>query len=226
MKFFTIIKGHSERLPNKNFLPLNGSPLWLYSIKNLGVPEIFINTDVPDKLIEESEKIDCDVKIIPRDHEDIQWEYFSAQRGSPVNSMLGKFLEMYVPDAYEPVVLFHVTSPFVKSHSIKLAAEKLSTYSSVSSVQCIKDFAWLQDGKDYKPINFDPSLVSRTQDLPNLYLSRGAFFIMTKAEFNKTQTRNPEPHYFYELSGVESVEIDTADDYELAKMLAFGMGTI
>lgn len=221
MKFLTIIKGASERLKDKNFLEIGGRPLWEYSLESLGAEEVFINTDVPDKL--NPKGVSTTVHLVAREQHHIDWEAQAAERGSPVNSMLGSFFRDFVVDGTEPVVLFHVTSPFLRMESVMQAVERLDSYASVSSVQRVQDFAWLDNGSSPKPINFDASRVSRTQDLPSIFLSRGAFFIVSKDEFMKTETRNPEPHGFFELDPIQALEIDTPEDYELAKIVAEGL---
>ena len=223
MKFFTIVKGDSERLRDKNFLPLRNLPLWAYSINNLGVEEVHINSDVPSKLRSSARYCQANLNIIPRRHEHVEWEENAHLRGSPVNAMLADFLDEFVTDELEPVVLFHVTSPFIQADTVLDASRKLSTFSSVSSVQSIKDFAWIERGESYAELNFDPARVSRTQDLPEILLSRGAFFILTKKAFRLSQTRNPNPHFFYRLNPVESIEIDNRGDYELAQLVANGL---
>lgn len=221
MKFFTIIKGASERLKDKNFLEIGGRPLWEYSLENLGAEEVFINTDAPYKLALNG--LSTEVHLIEREQRHIEWEAEAAERGSPVNSMLGSFFRDFVADGAEPVVLFHVTSPFLRMESVMQAVERLNSFASVSSVQRLQDFAWVETGSRTQPVNFDSSRVSRTQDLPSIFLSRGAFFIVSKDEFIKTETRNPEPHGFFELDPIQALEIDTPEDYELAKVVAEGL---
>lgn len=223
MKFFTIIKEHSQRLPGKNFLPLQGTPLWAYTINGLGVDEVHINTDVPLKLRSYSDVCRAHLNVIPRRSEHVEWEADAQHRGSPVNSMLGDFLDEFVSDDLEPVVLFHVTSPFIRMDTILDASLELSTFASISSVQSIQDFAWITQDEGYEALNFDSSLVARTQDLPEILLSRGAFFILTKESFMRSKTRNPDPHYFYRLDPIESVEIDTRGEFELAQLVAKGL---
>jgi len=45
MKFFVIIKEHSERLPNKNFLDLDGLPLYKHLLYELRGKEVYLDTD-------------------------------------------------------------------------------------------------------------------------------------------------------------------------------------
>ena len=45
MKIFTIIKEKSKRVPEKNFIDINGNPLWWYLLHELEGLDITINTD-------------------------------------------------------------------------------------------------------------------------------------------------------------------------------------
>jgi len=222
LKFFTIVKDYSERLPGKNFLDLEGTPLWRHTVNRFSSHEVFVNTDSGRLLSADDSTIPDSVKIYKRSQEHVDWEAESDRRGSPVNAMLGEFFEKYVDEDDEPVVLFHVTSPFVRLETILDASRHLGAYSSVHSVQRIRDFAWLEGGGDHYPVNFSEDIVARTQDLPSLLLSRGAFFILTKEAFSRNSSRDARPRYFYELSPVESIEIDTSGDFALAQAVAKG----
>lgn len=223
MKFFTIIKDSSERLPGKNFLNLGGKPLWVHTVSRFEEYEVYINTDSSRVDKEHLQNPDM-VRIYSRSQEHIDWELESQSRGSPVNAMFEEFLDTYVQDEDEPIVLFHVTSPFIRLETVELAAKLLDEYSSVQSVQNIRDFAWMQGEAEYEPINFDEGLVSRTQDLPAIYLSRGAFFILTKRSFKINKSRDARPRYFYELDPIEAIEIDTEGDFNLAQAVSMGIG--
>lgn len=222
MKFFTIVKDSSERLPGKNFLDLDGTPLWRHTVSRFSSHDVFVNTDSERLLSGADSTLPASVEIYKRSQEHVDWEKESDRRGSPVNAMLEEFFEKYVDKDDEPVVLFHVTSPFVQLETILDASRHLDAYSSVHSVQRISDFAWLERGEDYHPVNFNEEIVSRTQDLPSLLLSRGAFFILTKEAFKRGGSRDARPRYFYELGPIESIEIDTHGDFELARAVAKG----
>ena len=47
MKIFTIIKENSERIPDKNFIEINGYPLWWHLMSELDGLDITVNTDSP-----------------------------------------------------------------------------------------------------------------------------------------------------------------------------------
>ena len=45
MKIFTIIKEESKRIPDKNFVDINGLPLWRYLLSELDGLDVTVNTD-------------------------------------------------------------------------------------------------------------------------------------------------------------------------------------
>ncbi len=222
MKLFTIVKSNSERIPNKNFQLISKSqPLWKWTINKLRSKEnkIFINTDNEDVLNEI--KNDDDIVGIKRDEKHIMWEKNSRNQGSPVESMYKEFCEKYTSNQNEIVCLFHVTSPFINFETIKNASEYLDKgFDSVQSVKKIQDFVFFNDNGNFKPINFNPDLVQRTQDLVPIYISLGAFFLGRSGEIIKTGRRLPGRCFNYELNSIESIEIDEYDQLELSRIVA------
>lgn len=225
MKLFTIIKQTSERLPGKNFLPLGGKPLWRHTIDTFENFEVFINTDSTALINEVREMNRPGLVAFERSKAHIDWELQSETLGSPVNAILAEFLRDWVDDPEEICVLFHVTSPFVRAETVLRASSKLAEgFESVQAVEQFQDFVWeFRDGSS-TPLNFEPKKVSRTQDLAPLYLSRGAFFIMTKRGFLRDNSRDVEPRYLYPLDRIEAVEIDTEDDFILAQTIVGDYG--
>jgi N-acylneuraminate cytidylyltransferase len=134
--------------------------------------------------------------------------------------MIKNFLKNYVKDDNEVIVTTHVTSPFLKLDTILKAIKKLNFFDSVHSVTKDYNFAWLEDKKKkFIPINFDPKVVTKTQNLNPLVQSNGAFFIFKKKTFLKYNNRIGKKPFFYEINFPESVEIDTIDDLNLAKKI-------
>ena len=59
----------------------------------------------------------------------------------------------------------------------------------------------LRGGRNKKilPINFNPKVVSKTQNLKPVYMSNGSFFIFRKKTFKKYNNRIGKNPYYYEL---------------------------
>lgn len=222
MKVFTIIKGKSERIPEKNFQDLDGKPLWKHLIEELSELDVYVNTDCSAKLELQGILNIPNTKLIQRSAKHVEWEQDPNRFDSPVLSMVQEFVEEYVTDLNEPIVLTHVTSPFISSSTILNAAQQLNHgFKSVHSVSKIRDFCWLEtkDGAENNPINFDPTVVQKTQDLAPVIASKGAFFIFKAGDFLETRDRIMSPCYFYELSHLEAIEIDYPADLEFARSL-------
>ena len=134
--------------------------------------------------------------------------------------MIKNFLKKFVKDENEIVVTTHVTSPFLKLNTIKKAAKKLKYYDSVHSVTKEYNFAWVEKSKQKLiPVNFNPKVITKTQNLNPIVQSNGAFFIFKKKTFMRYNNRIGKKPFYYELNFPESVEIDTIEDLNLARKI-------
>ena len=167
MKLFTIVKNNSERIKEKNFQNiLDDVPLWKWTVNNLNSEgnKIYINTD-SNKILQEVEQIPSLIGI-KRSTEHINWEENSCVYGSPVEAMYKEFCEKYIENKNEKVCLFHVTSTFVSLQTIQKASLYLDKgFNSVQSVRKIQDFLFFINNDDISPLNYNPEIVQRTQDL-------------------------------------------------------------
>ena len=222
MKLFTIIKENSSRVNSKNFqIICNDIPLWKWTVNRLisDNHELHINTD-SNKILNQVSSMN-NVHGIRRSEKHIEWEKNSDKIGSPVEDMLIEFCENSSIPSSEVICLFHVTSPFIDLMTIEKASKCLSDgYDSVQSVKRIQDFVFMTESEKIIPINYNPSRVQRTQDIPPVFMSLGSFFISTKAKILKERKRLPGRTFNYELDSVESIEIDYPDDLQLARCVA------
>ncbi|MFY0650411.1 MAG: hypothetical protein JXQ96_00190 [Cyclobacteriaceae bacterium] len=222
MKFFIIIKEDSERVPKKNFQMLGEFPLWQHLVRELEGYEVYIDTD-SRTVLSECKNLGW-VTAYPRKQQFIDYENSNASNLSPAIKMIDNFLDKYVVDDEEIIVTTHVTSPFLKIETILDAVEILNTnsdYDSVHSITRHQEFSWL--GDKMIPINFNPDVIQKTQDLPCITMSNGAFFIFRKKTFKKYGNRIGESPFYYELSPPEDIEIDYKNDLILAELVNKGL---
>jgi N-acylneuraminate cytidylyltransferase len=207
MIFFIIIKHNSVRIKKKNFKKIGNKPLWQHLILNLKGEKVFVDTD--------SQKI---IKEINTDKKFIRLE--SLKNASPTLGMIRNFLIKYSKNDNDIIVTTHVTSPFIKIKTIKDAAKKLKNYDSIAAVTKDYNFAWLENKKKkFIPINFDPKIITKTQNLNPIIQSNGAFFIFKKKTFMKYNNRIGKKPFYYEINYPEALEIDTYDDLYLARKI-------
>ena len=217
MIFFIIIKNNSSRIKKKNFRKVGNLQLWEHLIHTLKGQKVFIDTD-SDLVINKCKKLFPWVQAYQRDKKFIKLE--NVKNASPTLMMIKNFLKKYVTSDEEIIVTTHVTSPFIKIKTIKDAVKKLKKYDSVASVTKDFNFAWLENKKKkLVPINFNPKVITKTQNLNPIIQSNGSFFIFKKKTFMKYNNRIGKKPYYYEIKFPESVEIDNYEDLILARKI-------
>ena len=224
MKIFTIIKEDSKRIPNKNFVAVNGHPLWWHLLSALEGLDVPVNTD-SQKFIRQLEESNLkSIRVIQRHQKHIDWENDKSIDSSPVEDMLFDFCKTL--DRSEIVVLTHITSPFLKKQTIFDAVEMLQNdqnAKSIHSVHQIQDFVWVKKKNEASPVNFQTDRVQQTQDLSPIFVSKGAFFIAKVGDILDQRKRLPEPLLFFSLDHVQSIEIDNFEDLDFAKLFKEGL---
>ena len=222
MKIFTYIKDRSSRVKKKNFQKIGDLELWKHLLYEFSEYMVFVDTD-SSNVIGECQLDDKlkNVVAYPRHYSLVEMEEDPNNKLSPSLLMVDNFLNTYVDDLEEKIVLTHVTSPFLRKETVESAIAYLDKgYEFVHSVYSIQDFAWY--GSNFSPLNFNPKVVQRTQDIEKVYFSNGAFFMFTKKMFKKYKNRLGRKNYFYELGSIESIEIDTEEDLKLARTVYKG----
>ncbi len=204
---FVPIKLHSQRLPHKNILPLAGHPLCWHIVSTLlgvkAIDEVYVYCS--DDAVKEY--LPSGVKVKKRDKR----LDGNLVKGSEIYR---SFINEVDADIY---VLAHTTSPFIKRESIEGALEQVlnQDYDSAFSAERVQTFAWYQG----KPINYDLNDVPRTQDMEPIWVETSAFFIFGKELFTKYNRRIGFHPFIQEVSGMEAVDIDERQDYEMALKL-------
>jgi CMP-N-acetylneuraminic acid synthetase len=201
-------------VPRKNFITIDNSPLWEILIDKLRGEEVYLNTDSSEIL--EGCKNKSWVTLIKRNLKHIEME--NKSHISPATDMIFEFLNKFVSDETEIIVTPHCTSPFIKKETILKAIGnmQLGGYDSVEAVTSHQHFAYLNG----EPVNFDPTVIQKTQNLEPIELSNGAFFAFTKKCFIENQkNRRGKISLRYSISFPESLEIDSYEDVDILNLL-------
>lgn len=217
MIFFIIIKHNSERIRNKNFKKIGKHQLWQHLILKLKGKKVFIDTD-SKTILKKCKKNYPWVTAYSREKKFINLE--KVKNTSPTLGMIKNFLLKYSKNDNDVIVTTHVTSPFIELKTINNAAKKLNNHDSVAAITKDYNFAWLENSKKKLiPINFNPKIITKTQNLNPIIQSNGAFFIFKKKTFLKYNNRIGKKPFYYEISYPEALEIDTYDDLYLARKI-------
>lgn len=207
---FVPIKLNSQRLPGKNILPIAGKPMCYHICRTLlnvkGLDEVY--TYCSDENI--VDYIPDGITFLKRDaHLD-----GDLVRGKEIYEC---FISEIDADIY---ILAHATSPFIRAESIENALGKVVSgeFDSAFSAERKQTFCW------YKgcPINYEPTDIPRTQDMDPVWVETSAFFIFKKEIFIQHGRRIGFNPYIQEVTGMETVDIDTKADYDMAVLMAEG----
>lgn len=208
------MKGHSERVPNKNLKEFDGFPLYHAVMRTLllsqQIDEVVVNTD--------SEKLVADITkhfptvIIHHRPEDICGDYVS------MNDIIEFDLNHSDGDVY---IQTHSTNPVLSVKTIDAAIELFKNQKekndSVFSVTRWQTRLYYEDGK---AINHNPKELIRTQDLPPVFEENSCFFIFSKESFkNAGNKRIGENPLMFPMDQLEAIDIDELEDFQLAELV-------
>lgn len=212
------MKGHSERIPNKNLKLFHGAPLYhriVESIlKSAYLEKIIVNTD--------SEEIKCNILnnfhdkiIIVNRPKSICGDYIS------MNNIIDYDISLI--NDYSHFFQTHSTNPLLSTTTIdeaidryfKLIAE--GTYDSLFSVNRFKSRFYWDNGK---PINHNPKILIRTQDLPVIFEENSNFYVFSRKSFvDNEKNRIGKKPYLFEMRKEEAIDIDDSVDFNIAERL-------
>jgi CMP-N-acetylneuraminic acid synthetase len=208
------MRHNSERVPGKNYRPLAGIPLYHHVVRSLSsVPEIdliVIDTD-SDFIIDDCAENFSHVQVLLRPEH-------LRDGAIAMNDVLLNTLDQVDADV---VLQTHSTNPFLKADTLS-AALKLFTnpdreYDSIFSVTRLQTRLW---DAETKPVNHDPSVLLRTQDLAPLFIENSCFFIFTPGLLRERGNRIGAHPFMFEMGSLEAVDIDTEEDFALAAAIA------
>lgn len=201
------IKMKNERLPGKNTKLLGNKPLIQYVLHSLvqskevnSINVYCSNEEICKYLIDGVEFIKRPEKL------DLNTSNFTQ--------IFEQFMKIKNADIY---VYAHATAPYVTVETIRECVEavKSGKYDSAFCATRIQDYLW-QDGT---PINFNPENLPRSQDIKPIYRETSGVYVYRKEVFEKYHRRVGRKPYVKEVSFIEAVDINTAEDFELAECL-------
>ena len=206
------MKGHSERVPNKNRRLFAGKPLFHHVAgvlqESAFIEAIVINTD-SDLIAAEASKHFSKVKIINRP---------PAICGDsvPMNQIIAHDLSVLDGEHY---LQTHSTNPLLTLETLERAIEEYHSlgpaYDSLFSVTRLQTRLYWESGE---PVNHDPEELLRTQDLPPLYEENSNIYLFSRSSFEKAGHKRIglKPKMF-SMKALEALDIDTEENFILAE---------
>jgi CMP-N-acetylneuraminic acid synthetase len=217
------MKGHSERVPNKNFKLMNGKPLFMWVLETLlsldEIDLVVINTDVIDVLAKFPICHDARVVVKSRDYE-LRGDHIS------MNLIIESDINEFYGDQY---IMTHTTNPLLSKATISAGLTLFNDMSHTGKGDSVFGVSKHQTrfyDKQALPINHDPSKLQRTQDLDPYYEENSCLYIFTRESFSSTGARIGSKPSMLEIPKIESIDIDTREDWDLALIVQNGISVL
>jgi len=207
------MRHHSVRVPGKNYRDLAGQPLYAYIIKTLlevkGISKIIVDTDSP-KIKKGLDKNFPDVVVIDRPEH-------LRDGNIPMNEILLHDVSMVEADLY---LQTHSTNPILSSDTISAAItvvkDHYPEYDSLFSATKTQVRLW---DELVRPINHNPNILLRTQDLPPVYAENSCLYIFSKQLLEEKRNRIGDRPYLFEIDQEEAWDIDNELDFKIVDLL-------
>lgn len=207
------MRHQSERVPGKNYRLFDGRPLYHHIINTLlGCPlisGIMIDTDSPF-ILEDAARNFPSVHLIERP--------VHIRGGDvPMNTILLHDVMQIEADWY---LQTHSTNPLLRSETVTAAINtffsKLPEYDSLFSVTRMQTRFWDDKGR---PLNHDPNILIRTQDLPPIFEENSNIYIFNRQNLEQRKNRIGQRPLMFEIDRIEAVDIDEELDFKIAEFL-------
>ena len=205
------MKGHSERVPNKNIRQLAGKPAFHWILESLSksryITQIVINTDSKD--IAQSAA-----------------DFFTVTIHERPAFLLGDMVSIQPLIEYdisktsaEYYLQTHSTNPLLTTETIDKAIESFFAqhqHDALFTVTPIKTRFYWPDGRG---INHDPKKLIRTQDLEPIYEENSCLYLFSKSTNLRNRNRLGENPMMHPMEILEAVDIDDIEDFFWAEYL-------
>jgi CMP-N-acetylneuraminic acid synthetase len=207
------MRHNSERVPGKNYRLLGDKPLYHHIVETLRsvaeIDEVVIDTD-SERILEDAARYFPDVKLLLR-------PLHLRDGETPMNDVLLNTVEQLDADV---ILQTHSTNPFlsgsVLSHALSEFSDRSGEVDSVFGVTRLQARLW--DNRT-QPLNHDPAVLLRTQDLAPVFLENSCFYIFTPDLVRRTGNRIGPSPLMIEVPAGEAVDIDEESDFRLAEAI-------
>ncbi|MCB2213789.1 acylneuraminate cytidylyltransferase family protein [bacterium] len=203
----------SVRVPGKNYRPFAGKPLFYRILDTLlavdAISEIVVDTD-SEVILDGLQKDFPTVKALRRPEE-------LRADTIPMNEILIHDTGEVPADYY---LQTHSTNPLLGADTIAEAIRtflaSLPEYDSMFGVTRLQTRLWDQLGR---PVNHNPNVLLRTQDLPPIYEENSCIYIFKRDLLIARRNRLGERPLMFKIPAVEAWDIDEELDFTVAEMI-------
>jgi len=206
------MRHESERVPGKNYRPMAGQPLYRHIVTALlscpDIAQIVIDTN-SDVIKQDAAQRFPEVIVLDRPEH-------LRDGNIPMNDVLLNDVRQVPADLY---LQTHSTNPLLKPSTIQRAIREFRDrpeHDSLFSVTRIQARLWSAESR---PMNHDPGVLLRTQDLPPVFLENSCLYLFTRELLEGRGTRIGASPLLFEIDRDEASDIDTEQDFRVVEAL-------
>jgi CMP-N-acetylneuraminic acid synthetase len=209
---FVPMRHSSERVRGKNYRLFANKPLYHYIVESLlscpQITQVCIDTDSP-VIIEEVDKIFPRVKVLLRPEH--------LRDGSiPMNDVLLNSVSQVSSDFY---IQTHSTNPLLRSETISNAIDLFLNSPNHDSLFTVTRLQTRLYDANGNPMNHDPNILLRTQDLPPVFEENSNLYIFSEKTLKDKNNRIGYSPLIFEMDRDEAWDIDEEIDFRVAEFL-------
>lgn len=207
------MRHHSERVPAKNYRQFAGKPLYHHIVGSLMACPLISQV-----------VIDTDSRMISEDVKDYFPQIQLLDRPKHLRDGTIAITEVLLHDVSQVDADYylqtHSTNPLLRVETISRAIQHFLDNSfrcdSLFTTTRLQVRLWDEQAK---PINHDPAILLRTQDLPPVYEENSCLYIFSRDTLEKRRQRIGQRPCLFEIDRVEAWDIDEELDFEIAEYL-------
>lgn len=222
MKHIAIIlaRGGSKRLPKKNILEFHGKPLIAWTIEaaiqSTQYDQVLVSTD-DEEIANIARSFGAEVPFLRNTAAD------DLTPSSEATLAALSQAEQYWGEQFDVVSQLMANCPLRDAADITASVQNFVSKDVESQISSFR-YGWMnpwwaaklnqQGTPEYL---FPEARAARSQDLPPLYCPSGALWIARASALKSQRTFYVPSHTFHSLSWISAMDIDDAEDFEMAK---------
>lgn len=210
LKALIPVRAGSQRVKNKNIRPFADTTLLEIKIRQLlripGLDGVVVNSE-SEEMLEIARRAGAETVL--RD------EYFASST-VPINEVYKDIANHFDADV---MVYSNCTNPLISDRTIQGCLEEFrkmpSEFDSLNTAHLIKEFLWL----DGKAVNYDPTHMPKSQNLPDILALNFAVNIATRDSIIRNGSIVGRHPRLFPIDQLEATDIDNECDFVFAETM-------
>lgn len=200
----------TDKVPFQNIKELGGLPLVNYTVRAMNKVK-----SIDDIVLFASESTICNHISQGLRYRYVQRPAYLDTSNAHIQNIIKEFLKT---DKADIIVLWHITSPFLRPATIIDCIEKVKSaeYDSAFTALEIKKFCWFKG----KPLNYSlDKPTPRTQDIFPVIVEQSHLYVFRREVFERSGQRISDRPFIKVIDHFEGFDIDTPEDFKIAELI-------